>query len=143
VIRLLERRRLLDALLSDHLLTVTGTSQADMIRLQIVNPRLVVYVNSQRSSFPLQSVKRINVVGGSGNDRIELSEISKPATMNAGAGNDSVFGGQSADLLLVALGAITLTVAQATIGSTEAPAQTSCLAAAVLTRQITPAERPA
>ncbi len=72
-------------------LGVQGTSAADTIRLGISSGNLVINVNTMTRSFAKTAVKRISILGMAGNDRITLGKGVIGATIDAGAGNDTIY----------------------------------------------------
>jgi Ca2+-binding RTX toxin-like protein len=115
----LESRRLLSASLNTTtgLLTITGTDNADRIvaaktstgKLLVTQSTLTpatsttkAAVTTTRSTFDLTKVKSILVNAGGGNDVVDLAggffhPLSIPSTINGGAGNDWLVGGNGAD----------------------------------------------
>ena len=114
----LENRRLLSASLNatSGLLTITGTDNPDHIAAFKFDGKLIVSettfvpktstkpasVLSHKTSFALSSVKSILVNAGGGNDSASLAGfwgawLSIPSTINGGAGNDWLVGGNGAD----------------------------------------------
>src|SRR5688572_30714567 len=127
----LESRRLLDAVLVDGVITVTGTQQSDAITLDTVphyttgnstqyQMRVRVGHKGDVHYFRFHGIKRIEVFGLGGDDRIELPErflITRIhplpsrqvthrhalpiATMIEGSrGNDTLVGGDARDTLI-------------------------------------------
>jgi Ca2+-binding RTX toxin-like protein len=89
----LESRQLLSAsLTSTGTLVVGGTGESDTINVRREATKIYGKVNATVTSFNAESVLRIHVEGGSGNDRIGLHEITRPATLNGGGGNDHLLG---------------------------------------------------
>ena len=61
---------------------------------------LVAMAGNVRRQVPLADVVSINIIGGSGNDRIVLAEgLKVPAVIEGGAGNDALYGGAGNDTL--------------------------------------------
>jgi len=96
----------IDAHLSDGVLTVDGTEDADSIRLTLAasnEDRLVVYLNDQSTAFNVSEVDSIVINGGNGNDNLSVSEkygpIFIPARINGGNGNDTLVGASGNDRL--------------------------------------------
>jgi Ca2+-binding RTX toxin-like protein len=113
----LEDRALMAAsiTLNDGLLTVTGTGQADVIRISMVRnspgrilPARVTVADTagvprQDASgavldrfIALSDIDAITVDAKSGNDRVEIN-IARPSTLLGGYGHDTVSGGSAAD----------------------------------------------
>lgn len=124
-IELLETRLQLSATLSPAgLLTITGTPGDDKVSMTRTQPTktkpalLVVtekittkkpdgsgtLATLETTNFTLANVKTILINAGDGNDSISVAGGTKytlaiPATVNGGAGNDSLTGGDAGDLL--------------------------------------------
>lgn len=118
----LEGRRLLSASLNSTsgLLTITGTGGRDRITVTRGDAgRLIVTettytaatkttpatVDTHRTIFRPLQVKSILVNAGGGNDFVDVSGNHEhpiffvPSTVNGGAGNDTIYGGQGKDVL--------------------------------------------
>ncbi len=95
----LESRLLLSATLDAGTLTVDGTDEADRIRIFNQDDNLVVVVNGERSEFAAADVERIEVNAGDGNDRVALLGVDQDATIEGGAGNDRIIGGNGNDVI--------------------------------------------
>ena len=111
----LEPRRLFAAgtaeLGPDGVLTVLGTDSDDRVLLLVTGEsraalRIAVTVNGVTSEFQYDSVGRILIVGGAGNDELGNLSWSTTATNRApamtvlgGAGNDSLYGSNNRDRL--------------------------------------------
>ena len=81
-----------------------GTGAADdEIVFYARNGNLIASVNGVESSFPEADVTVLSVVSGGGNDLIR-NTTSIPMDANAGAGNDTIFGGSGDDILDGSLG---------------------------------------
>lgn len=97
----LESRSLLSAVtLVGGTLEIEGTGRADRIdvKLGTNTGELVVTRNQQVTSFPLSAVSRIEIDAFNGNDLITVDEaITLPTDIDAGRGNDTVFGGSGPD----------------------------------------------
>jgi Ca2+-binding RTX toxin-like protein len=95
----LETRALLTVTFNSGQLDVTGTSAADLIQFDRTdNNRLQVRLNSQvvSSNIPLASITQINVKGEAGADKIVVSNIAKPFSVDGGTEDDSlIVGGKS------------------------------------------------
>src|SRR2546428_6451809 len=126
----LEPRRLLSASLTDGVLVVEGTplSDAILIRQQPGPNDAPVYAveigpndGSERPTqyweFPADAVKSIVVRAGSGNDLVDLAiatypvialagvrAVGVPTRINAGLGDDEVYGGTSRDFIAGSFG---------------------------------------
>lgn len=100
-----EGRVLLSASLgADGTLAIEGTRRADAIDVNVPvdDPRgIVVTVNGVSSRFRGKAVQRIDILLGLGSDRLRMRGVSpvaaaivdKPATIDAGDGNDVIDGG--------------------------------------------------
>jgi hypothetical protein len=126
----LERRRLLSATLKDGLLDVEGRPIPDNIyvreevRAQTGEKVIVVEIDSPlldipatHQEFPASDVKSIIVRGLGGNDLIDLAiatyavpalagtgPVDQYTRVDAGAGNDTVYGGKARDVILGGIG---------------------------------------
>src|SRR6187431_1997329 len=100
VIELLEQRRLLDATLVDGVITITGTSGADIVIVSIdpLDRRsvLVQLNDATGQSFKLIDSTAISIDTFEGNDRIGFDpvrgDVLLPTTIRGGAGNDHIDG---------------------------------------------------
>ena len=83
------------------ILRINGTETGDDIRFEISGMNLVTYRNGlpDSDSIMLSPVKGIVIDGLGGDDTIDLSGFSFPATITGGAGNDTITGGSGADLI--------------------------------------------
>ena len=101
----LESRQLLSATLSGGVLTVTGTSGADVIEVQSRSERnqLKLELNGRETRYALSAVKKIIINGGAGNDWIEYSGreggLKIPGSLSGGDGNDTLQGGRANDVI--------------------------------------------
>jgi Ca2+-binding RTX toxin-like protein len=105
----LEGRRLLSgAVLSNGILTITGTEAPDLIEVQIRQndpSRVKVEINNLgfEQRFSRAAVTKIVVNALGGNDAVEIGKDDEPvairAELNGGAGNDELDGGASGDIL--------------------------------------------
>jgi len=99
----LERRYLLSASLdpATGVLSVAGTEQADRIVLTQSGNVLTVDVNGARSTFDAAKVAQVSVQGLGGDDFISLAaSVTAPATVDGGAGNDTILGGGGPESLI-------------------------------------------
>lgn len=87
------------ASLSNGTLTVEGTSSNDVFSVTVSGSQLTVTRNGVGKSFTAASVNAIHVFAGEGNDVIELSSSPKPVYVDAGMGDDRVYGSPLADTL--------------------------------------------
>jgi Ca2+-binding RTX toxin-like protein len=84
------------------ILMVTGTSRNDTIRIRMNDAgEIVVRINGQREGvFQSTDVSGIQVSGRGGNDTINVSSnVTVPAELDGGAGNDNLNGGGGDDLI--------------------------------------------
>jgi Ca2+-binding RTX toxin-like protein len=97
----LELRTLLSSSLSNGLLTVTGTSGNDTISLTVSGSNIKVTQNGlPAAQFSSGAVQKILVNASGGKDSVIVSgSITKPATLNGGAGNDTLNGGGGNDVI--------------------------------------------
>lgn len=95
----LESRVLLSATLEDGLLSVVGTEGKDSILLGRRGDAIVVRLGKMAYGFPASDVQQVELWALGGNDVIKLTNLDKPANIDAGAGNDRVFGGKGDDAI--------------------------------------------
>ena len=90
----LDARRLmaahLTATLAHGVLTVKGTPAADIINVDAEQG--VVVISGLHKTFSIARIKRIDVLGGKGNDTINVENQNFPVRINGGAGNDTING---------------------------------------------------
>jgi Ca2+-binding RTX toxin-like protein len=88
-------------------LLLRGTNASDAIDLRIrkSDGRLVARVGDAVQSFDFSKVKRINISGYGGNDLITVAPGIPAIFADAGAGNDTILGGDGNDTLLGNTGA--------------------------------------
>jgi len=105
----LETRTMLSAVVSSRgTLAVAGTSSADVISIQrdLKRPsKILVTINGAGQKFDGTTVKRIEMVGGAGDDQITLNDSlgiisGRGATLWGDAGNDTLTGGLAGVTLL-------------------------------------------
>ena len=87
----------MNALSSDGILHVNGTTSDDTITFAVKGKTLTCYRNGVPDSIPLASVSGIVITGQDGNDTIDASKLSIPVTITTGSGNDSILGSQAVD----------------------------------------------
>ena len=80
------------SVLTGGTLRVNGSGHADTITITKDSGKIVVQVNARREAFAAGKVKRIQISGGAGNDRITTQGDLPALIVNAGDGNDQVFG---------------------------------------------------
>jgi hypothetical protein len=95
----LESRRMFAISVANGVLLVEGTDSADVITISQKNSTITARVGSERLSANLADVDEIAVNALGGNDRITLSRVELPSTVDAGAGNDRIAGGFGDDVL--------------------------------------------
>jgi Ca2+-binding RTX toxin-like protein len=95
-----ESRRLLSASLEGGVLTVTGTDATDRVNIGSRGGEIIVRQGATFARFAAAAVDRIVVDAGGGHDLVSLQPaLTKPATLNGGAGNDRLTGGGGDDAL--------------------------------------------
>jgi Ca2+-binding RTX toxin-like protein len=106
----LEHRALLSAVVADRTLIVEGTEDADVIDIQ--TDGTLVYVRSGgtvEGAFAYADFDRMHIDALGGNDVMTIGIIiGQPATIDAGAGDDSVRSASGDDLIIAGLGQDTL-----------------------------------
>ena len=101
----LSARDLPSASFLNGILTIDGTEGRDVIVVRQQRDEIRVHgqeilVDGQLvKSIPASEVTQIEVNAFGGNDRIVLNSLKMPTSVDAGAGNDFVFGGQSDDTI--------------------------------------------
>lgn len=100
----LEARVLLTASLTNGILKVIGTTGHDNISLSTTNSKIFVQELDAKGkpvvkNFDLGKVAKIVVDGLTGNDRINLTNVTAPALVSGGAGQDVLIGGLGNDTL--------------------------------------------
>ena len=87
--------------MSNGLLTITGTDGADTITVKQTPTQTTV--SGVTGSFETTEFSKIVISPGDGNDTVILDspgfEVTKPARILAGDGNDTVHGGLAADFI--------------------------------------------
>ena len=101
MIQLLERRRLLDAVLDGSgNLTINGSSGDDTIQITLSGTNIVVDIQPEgfNQSFAATAVNIIGVIGGDGADSIGLgADVVEDTVIQGDGGNDTITGGGGAD----------------------------------------------
>ena len=101
----LEPRRLLTAVLTNGILTITGTSKADLLMVTEDSASVFVNLNSDPAvSFDASQIKSVSIDLAGGNDRTFMQNKGKlplriPALIMGSKGNDTLRGGQKNDSL--------------------------------------------
>src|SRR5437773_1544442 len=99
----LEQRRLLSISLSDGLLTITGTPGNDSITIRQEGATLFIDDNIKVRSYNVSDVTKLSIDMLGGDDFLRLRKksgtrnVTMPATMLGGAGNDTLRGGLGKD----------------------------------------------
>ena len=98
----LESRQMMSASASHGVLTITGTSGADVISVsQLSNGNVRVNDNGTMRTFSNFAVNQVRVNAGSGNDKVTIeTSVTRPATIKGQAGNDTLTGSNRADEIL-------------------------------------------
>ena len=95
-----ESRRLLSATLNGRELEIVGTAGDDVVTVWVnkAATRVIVQDNGVESSFRASRVRALEIDTFAGNDLITLGEnLFLGGDIDAGAGNDTVFGGSGND----------------------------------------------
>src|SRR5258706_8904487 len=97
----LEPRRLLTSTLDGNgLLTATGTTGDDDLRLDLRNGFIRVTLNGNLDgSFDVNAVTGIVLNGDAGNDTLRIGPNIIGSTLNGDAGDDTLLGGNGDDVL--------------------------------------------
>lgn len=86
--------------LDEGLLTIGGTSGADVIVVSKLEDNLSIAVNKSIFIMPGDEIQRINIKGLAGNDRISFGDdVNIAATLFGGDGNDRLSGGTRSNRL--------------------------------------------
>jgi len=97
----LEARTLLSSTLISGVLTVTGTSKANIVSVKKVVSTLQLLDDGIVSAFALNSVSGISFGMAGGNDVVTVAkEVTIPVTIVGDSGNDTLTGGGENDLIL-------------------------------------------
>lgn len=80
-------------------LRVTGGEGKDRLLLGVSGANVNVTINGVAKSFPLLSVKRVEVYGFAGNDRISAA-LPIPTLLEGSTGDDTLIGGNGDDVLI-------------------------------------------
>lgn len=87
------------ATLDAGVLRIAGTPAGDAINFAQDGSIFDVTMNGQTLRFWSESISRIQIDSGAGNDVVDGATLALPIKVNAGTGNDRVTGGASADFL--------------------------------------------
>src|SRR5688572_9083665 len=90
VLEMLESRVLLSSSISNGIVTVTGTNNADQITLSGDGVNVTVDVSGDQQQYAVGDVTRVNVTALDGDDTITLNAGSPVTQVNAGLGNDTI-----------------------------------------------------
>ena len=89
-------------------LKVDGTAGNDVITVATAGGNITARLGNASQTFAASGINRVEVYAGDGIDSVDLSALTKPAYVNAGAGNDNVYGGTANDTLTGGAGRNTL-----------------------------------
>lgn len=81
-------------------LLISGTAAKDTIIVTTQGANLNWTINAAPLSMPLALITSLNVSAGAGNDRVTFSKVAIAATIDGGAGNDTLTGGAGNDTLI-------------------------------------------
>ena len=96
----LERRTLLTSSLNGTVLAVNGSSEGDMIRLDVRAGVLTVWEGTVPTAYAAAAVRSIVVFASGGDDRVTLGRrVRIAATIDGGDGTDTLIGSSGADSL--------------------------------------------
>lgn len=84
-------------LTSAGVLQIQGDNNSNVIR--VVQTAQRVDIEGAPVGFKASAVKAIVIDGAGGNDLIDIQKTNIPATINGGAGHDTIYGSQAADTL--------------------------------------------
>src|SRR5439155_26538311 len=80
-------------------LTVTGTGNADSVAIARSGANLIITIDASPHTIT-QTVNHILLIGNGGDDVLSIDDaVTKPATLQGGAGNDLLRGGGGNDSL--------------------------------------------
>src|SRR5258706_11300225 len=112
----LESRICHSALLSGNVLTITGSTRANVISVSVNpqdNTKYLVKINRQHTSFLRSAIRFIRITGESRDDRITINDGSGIVkakigiwggdgndTLIGGSGNETIHGGTGDDLIM-------------------------------------------
>ena len=98
----LECRNMLTSVgLSDGIVEVQGTEEADHIAASVIEGRFVVEVNGAMTSFNNEDVKGLHVEALGGDDHVRIDNTVLQSTLVfGGLGNDTIQGGAGVDAIL-------------------------------------------
>lgn len=97
----LEHRRVLATLFDAGVLSVEGTAGDDHILAYVEDDLLKVEVNGATFAISNDSVERIHVYAGGGNDSVRIDDSVRQATLlDGGEGNDRIAAGSGRSLIL-------------------------------------------
>lgn len=97
----LEPRQLLSASLDNGVLRIDGTKRNDTIDVTVTLSRIYVQMNGALQSFRRGNVTNVQIGGYSGDDTIRVAgAVGVPCRVDGGGGNDSMTGGDGAEILV-------------------------------------------
>ena len=97
----LECRALLSGIsLSNGVLSVNGTGQANYIVIEQTNSNVEVTLDNEFERFSNSSVDRVVVKARGGNDTIQVINFSGPTLLDGNGGKDTIIGGSGPDSIL-------------------------------------------
>ncbi len=100
-LQVLEDRALLAANLTDGVLTVEGTDDADIIYLRKNDETVFVKQNGETTEFPAADVTQIVINANAGDDKVVLNRrFDMAAEIDGGEGEDKIKGGKMGDTLV-------------------------------------------
>jgi Ca2+-binding RTX toxin-like protein len=79
--------------------SISGTSSADTISVNMVNGKIRVTKNGRNSYYGTWQVSSLTLSGSGGNDRLSIGAGVRAVTLKGGDGNDVLTGGDGNDLL--------------------------------------------
>jgi Ca2+-binding RTX toxin-like protein len=95
----LESRRLFAIAVADGVLLVQGTESADIISLSQRNGTITARAGAERMTVNVADVDEIVIDALGGNDRVTLSRVDLPATIDGGDGDDRIAGSLADDVI--------------------------------------------
>jgi len=86
--------------LTNRMISVTGTSANDLVRLRQTGPIVSASLNGFGREFDASAVDQFNVSAGDGNDRVTAEDVASiPVSVDGGTGRDKITGGGAGDTL--------------------------------------------
>jgi Ca2+-binding RTX toxin-like protein len=91
--------------LAEGTLTIVGTHKSDWVHVSLQGSDVHVKVNQAAATFPLADISQIYIIAGKKNDRIWVDgELTLPALIAAGSGNDWIWSGGGNDTIYTGAG---------------------------------------